>query len=150
MERQIELGEVADPSRPKCLAAVCDIPPPGWRCTRAAGHEGPCAAVPTTINCLLGPNCCPDRDLCDAQGKCQPWIESPAAQSASGFAISNFPTIDNLSPPGAWAEHFDRMPKLTEPTETERWWAKRWLEKSTPGEIAAMREALAVVDGKAA
>lgn len=23
----------------------CDIPPSGWRCTRAPGHEGPCAAV---------------------------------------------------------------------------------------------------------
>lgn len=27
-------------------ASPCTIPPPGWRCTRAAGHEGPCAAVP--------------------------------------------------------------------------------------------------------
>jgi len=24
----------------------CTIPPPGWKCTRSAGHEGPCAAVP--------------------------------------------------------------------------------------------------------
>lgn len=23
----------------------CPVPPPGWRCTRAAGHDGPCAAV---------------------------------------------------------------------------------------------------------
>lgn len=23
----------------------CDLPPEGWRCTRDAGHEGPCAAV---------------------------------------------------------------------------------------------------------
>ena len=23
----------------------CDVPPLGWRCTRAKGHEGPCAAV---------------------------------------------------------------------------------------------------------
>jgi len=23
----------------------CDLPPFGWRCTRAKGHEGPCAAV---------------------------------------------------------------------------------------------------------
>lgn len=23
----------------------CPLPPSGWRCTRAAGHEGPCAAV---------------------------------------------------------------------------------------------------------
>ena len=25
----------------------CTLPPPGWRCTRAAGHDGPCAAVAT-------------------------------------------------------------------------------------------------------
>jgi hypothetical protein len=24
---------------------ACQIPPPGWRCTRGAGHPGPCAAV---------------------------------------------------------------------------------------------------------
>lgn len=28
-------------------AAVCQVPPFGWRCTREAGHEGPCAAVET-------------------------------------------------------------------------------------------------------
>ena len=26
-------------------AKVCQVPPPGWRCTREAGHDGPCAAV---------------------------------------------------------------------------------------------------------
>jgi hypothetical protein len=25
--------------------ATCDAPPPGWSCTRARGHEGPCAAT---------------------------------------------------------------------------------------------------------
>lgn len=24
----------------------CQVPPPGWHCTRHVGHEGPCAAVP--------------------------------------------------------------------------------------------------------
>jgi hypothetical protein len=28
--------------------AACDAPPAGWRCTRAQGHEGPCAATPAT------------------------------------------------------------------------------------------------------
>lgn len=23
----------------------CDVPPPGWYCTRVAGHDGPCAAI---------------------------------------------------------------------------------------------------------
>lgn len=25
----------------------CAVPPLGWYCTREAGHEGPCAAIPT-------------------------------------------------------------------------------------------------------
>ena len=25
---------------------ACTKPPPGWRCTRERGHEGPCAAWP--------------------------------------------------------------------------------------------------------
>lgn len=25
---------------------ACDRPPPGWWCSRAKGHEGPCAALP--------------------------------------------------------------------------------------------------------
>lgn len=25
---------------------ACTVPPEGWRCTRADGHDGPCAAVP--------------------------------------------------------------------------------------------------------
>lgn len=29
-------------------AEQCDLPPLGWRCTRKAGHEGPCAAVEAT------------------------------------------------------------------------------------------------------
>ena len=24
---------------------TCDVPPMGWRCTRSAGHDGPCATV---------------------------------------------------------------------------------------------------------
>lgn len=51
--------------------SVCTLPPHGWRCSRAAGHEGPCATHPA----------------------------SPTAE----------------------------------------WWARRWIEKATPDEIAAMR-----------
>lgn len=24
----------------------CEVPPQGWYCTRKAGHDGPCAALP--------------------------------------------------------------------------------------------------------
>ncbi len=30
------------------LKEACDKPPPGWKCTRPKGHEGPCAAVVDT------------------------------------------------------------------------------------------------------
>ena len=32
----------------------CDVPPAGWDCTRAPGHDGPCAAVPSMIREHLG------------------------------------------------------------------------------------------------
>lgn len=35
-----------DERRPAPSADRCDRPPPGWRCTRSAGHDGPCAALP--------------------------------------------------------------------------------------------------------
>jgi len=39
---------VAEELRRRCPRADpdrCRIPPSGWRCTRRAGHEGPCAGV---------------------------------------------------------------------------------------------------------
>lgn len=30
------------------MGAECQIPPAGWACTRPGGHDGPCAAYPTT------------------------------------------------------------------------------------------------------
>ncbi|WP_387425178.1 hypothetical protein [Sphingomonas melonis] len=29
------------------MTETCTIPPAGWACTRAAGHDGPCAAITT-------------------------------------------------------------------------------------------------------
>lgn len=34
----------------------CSVPPAGWACTRAAGHEGPCAAVSTTGSGWVSPS----------------------------------------------------------------------------------------------
>ena len=31
----------------------CEVPPPGWYCTRAAGHEGPCAAYQVKWFCQV-------------------------------------------------------------------------------------------------
>lgn len=28
---------------------VCQLPPPGWSCSRKAGHPGPCAASPVEV-----------------------------------------------------------------------------------------------------
>jgi len=30
------------------MPTACNVPPPGWMCTRTEGHDGPCAAVPTS------------------------------------------------------------------------------------------------------
>jgi hypothetical protein len=32
---------------------VCALPPAGWHCTRVAGHDGPCAALPSDDAGLL-------------------------------------------------------------------------------------------------
>jgi len=32
---------------------LCTLPPAGWRCTRVAGHEGPCAAVPIDAKLII-------------------------------------------------------------------------------------------------
>ena len=34
--------------------ARCDVPPPGWWCSRSKGHDGPCAARPTEPKMLPG------------------------------------------------------------------------------------------------
>ncbi|WP_242137010.1 hypothetical protein [Sphingomonas sp. TREG-RG-20F-R18-01] len=33
-------------AHPAAQQGECQIPPTGWYCTRKAGHEGPCAAIP--------------------------------------------------------------------------------------------------------
>lgn len=43
------LDELADEIRmmaDKAAPASCDRPPAGWTCSRASGHDGPCAAAP--------------------------------------------------------------------------------------------------------
>jgi hypothetical protein len=29
---------------------ICTVPPAGWKCSRPAGHDGPCAASPVSAN----------------------------------------------------------------------------------------------------
>jgi hypothetical protein len=31
---------------PGAFDGQCEVPPPGWWCSREAGHDGPCAAYP--------------------------------------------------------------------------------------------------------
>jgi hypothetical protein len=42
-----ELACLAGSVNEHLSGAPCPLPPPGWHCTRAAGHDGPCAALPT-------------------------------------------------------------------------------------------------------
>jgi len=41
------LVELADDLRQASKPTACAVPPAGWNCTRAGGHEGPCAAAPS-------------------------------------------------------------------------------------------------------
>lgn len=40
---RLQSGLAAAPTRTE----ACTVPPPGWSCSRLAGHDGPCAASPT-------------------------------------------------------------------------------------------------------
>ncbi|MBK0119542.1 MULTISPECIES: hypothetical protein [unclassified Delftia] len=44
--RKFNLGEPSVITEMVHSAARCDRPPAGWTCTRAPGHDGPCAAAP--------------------------------------------------------------------------------------------------------
>jgi len=39
-------NQIGDKGQAVKVVEPCTVPPPGWRCTRAAGHDGPCAALP--------------------------------------------------------------------------------------------------------
>lgn len=41
-----ERPDVRGSDLPEGVDRGCDKPPPGWCCTRPAGHDGPCAAAP--------------------------------------------------------------------------------------------------------
>lgn len=34
---------------------ACTVPPAGWACTRAPGHDGPCAAIPAQSSSWASP-----------------------------------------------------------------------------------------------
>jgi hypothetical protein len=50
---------------------VCTKPPPGWRCTREEGHDGPCAAEPLTC------------------GKTEGWCEDCPNRPSEGFELED-------------------------------------------------------------
>jgi hypothetical protein len=37
---------------PDSVESRCNRPPIGWKCTRTAGHDGPCAAIAMTLDDL--------------------------------------------------------------------------------------------------
>lgn len=54
---EMELDGVTSREQAERLARhrdPCRVPPAGWDCTRAPGHDGPCAAVPSMIREHLG------------------------------------------------------------------------------------------------
>lgn len=58
------------------IVEACTKPPTGWRCTRADGHNGPCAALPAPVRA--------DEDAC-AIGEA--WLTRDPAEVPMGGAI---------------------------------------------------------------
>lgn len=88
------------------------------------GDNRPCDKVPCPLPCATTPLGAPP-----TQGTA---VRKPAAL-----------TIDTESPPGSWAEAIKTLPSQVAPiVPTDKWWAQRWIDKATPGELAAMRELL--------
>lgn len=72
---------------------ACKLPPPGWRCSREEGHDGPCAALQVCEHCGAGqgrmesgaivvgthPDWCPSRSwrAGDPAGYFRPDIDCP-------------------------------------------------------------------------
>lgn len=44
LRQAVEARAAVGEDYPEYVAA-CDIPPPGWKCSRESGHDGPCAAT---------------------------------------------------------------------------------------------------------
>jgi hypothetical protein len=71
---QAQQGEAKAPAYDADLE--CQIPPFGWRCTRGAGHEGPCAAIE-----------CPDDVAAVAHGMARLAAAAPAPATLSDEEI---------------------------------------------------------------
>lgn len=69
--------------------ANCTLPPKGWHCTRDAGHDGPCAALP---------NGCTNCDVFEplVWGWCADCWRAAAKSVASGAGAAA----------GTWLTHF--------------------------------------------
>lgn len=80
-----------EPSQPQCT-----MPPKGWRCTRGAGHTGPCAAVHESLD--------PDAPDNDARH-----LE---LQHAADRAFKTFNRYTQQPTTTAWAEVKSTMDQL--------------------------------------
>jgi hypothetical protein len=102
---------------------ACTIPPTGWRCTRAPGHEGPCAAVrieatPATIH--------PSHDVRE-EGI---FVSDPVCQRCRCGVEHSY--IFQPCP--------GEPPKRVEVTRADRLFAQSWWDHATPAERQAMAE----------
>jgi len=58
---------------------ACTIPPEGWECTRTAGHEGPCAAIPCSVS--------DDAPLAAIEDRDVDWVDVSGWGVVNGHAI---------------------------------------------------------------
>ena len=87
----------------------CTLPPAGWECTRQAGHEGPCAAVP--IAPLPSADCDDEEDtdahvmFCVTDRAVDAWWASLPIQTRADVMITYYETLSMADEPA---------PELTE------------------------------------
>lgn len=70
---ELELDGVTSRKQAERLARhrdPCHLPPAGWDCTRAPGHDGPCAAVPSMIREHVGDPPYGRAECAETEGDC--------------------------------------------------------------------------------
>lgn len=83
---------------------ACTVPPPGWKCSRAAGHEGPCAARPAQEAMASElPMTCRNSNRSD----CAMFSTSRPSKEWYGRMIAETEGLDDVLPCGALASQPD-------------------------------------------
>ena len=95
--------------------SACTVPPQGWVCTRAPGHDGPCAALPTYTGTLLPPPASELRRLiADYEARIPVMLSSPDPDTRDAAMAMNADLI-------RFGALLQTMPREDEPGHAMAW-----------------------------